>query len=29
VVLCEEQEAARVESILKESGAEEVAREGV
>ena len=29
VVLCDEQEAARVESILKESGAEEVAREGV
>ena len=29
VVLCDEQEAARVESILKESGAEEVAREGI
>ena len=29
VVVCDEHEAARVESILKESGAEEVAREGV
>jgi hypothetical protein len=29
VVRCDEGEAARVESIMKESGAEEVAREGV
>ena len=29
VVRCDEAEAARVETIMKESGAEEVAREGV
>jgi hypothetical protein len=29
VVLCDEQEAVRIESMLKEAGAEEVAREGV